>query len=35
VLIDFNTGEILKATPNFNPSNAAVICPALGGQPAI
>ena len=29
------TGEILKVTPDVNPDNAAVICPALGGQPAI
>jgi hypothetical protein len=28
-------GEILKVTPDLNPDNAAVICPALGGQPAI
>jgi hypothetical protein len=28
------TGEVLKFTPNTNPVNAAVICPALGGQPA-
>lgn len=28
-------GEILKATPDVNPDNAAVICPALGGQTAI
>ena len=28
------TGEILKFTPNINPDVAAVICPALGGQPA-
>ena len=28
-------GEILKVTPDINPDNAAVICPALGGQPAI
>ena len=28
------TGEILKVTPDVNPDNAAVICPALGGQPA-
>ena len=27
-------GEILKATPDVNPDNAAVICPVLGGQPA-
>jgi hypothetical protein len=28
------TGEVLKFTPNTNPDEAAVICPALGGQPA-
>ena len=28
-------GEIVKVTPDVNPDNAAVICPALGGQPAI
>jgi hypothetical protein len=28
------TGEVLKVTPSINPDNAAVICPALGGQPA-
>ena len=28
-------GEILKVTPDVNPDNAAVICPVLGGQPAI
>jgi hypothetical protein len=28
------TGEILSITPNLNPDFAAVICPALGGQPA-
>jgi hypothetical protein len=28
-------GEIVKVTPDLNPDNAAVICPALGGQPAI
>jgi hypothetical protein len=28
------TGEVLKFTPNTNPDIAAVICPALGGQPA-
>jgi hypothetical protein len=28
-------GEILKVTPDVTPDNAAVICPALGGQPAI
>jgi hypothetical protein len=35
LLFDLNTGELLKATPNLNPDAAAVICPALGGQPAI
>ena len=29
------TGEIVKVTPDLNPDKAAVICPALGGQPAI
>jgi hypothetical protein len=29
------TGEIVKVTPAVNPDTAAVICPALGGQPAI
>src|SRR5262245_57440091 len=28
-------GEILKVTPHVTPDSAAVICPALGGQPAI
>jgi hypothetical protein len=28
-------GEILKVTPDVTPDSAAVICPALGGQPAI
>jgi hypothetical protein len=28
-------GEILKVTPAVNPDDAAVICPVLGGQPAI
>jgi hypothetical protein len=27
-------GEVLKVTPSVNPDEAAVICPALGGQPA-
>jgi hypothetical protein len=27
-------GEIVKVTPDLNPDSAAVICPALGGQPA-
>ncbi len=34
LLIDTNTGEIVKATPNFNPDFAGIICPALGGEPA-
>jgi type 1 fimbria pilin len=34
-LFDTNTGELLKVTPNVTPDFAAVICPALGGQPAI
>jgi hypothetical protein len=28
------TGKVLKVTPGVNPDFAAVICPALGGQPA-
>jgi hypothetical protein len=35
VLFDTSTGEVIKVTPNINPDFAAVICPALGGQPAI
>ena len=34
-IFDTNTGELLKITPNVNPDFAAVICPALGGSPAI
>ena len=34
-LIISAAGGILKVTPDVNPDNAAVICPALGGQPAI
>jgi len=34
-LIISPTGEIVKVTPAVNPDKAAVICPALGGQPAI
>lgn len=34
-LIDLITFEVLKVTPNFGPQAAAVICPALGGHPAI
>jgi hypothetical protein len=28
------TGEVLRFTPNTNPDFGAVICPALGGNPA-
>jgi hypothetical protein len=35
ILIDLVTFEVLKVTPNFGPQGAAVICPALSGQPAI
>jgi len=28
------TGEVLKFTPHVNPSDAAVLCTALGGHPA-
>lgn len=34
LIIDLNTGEILKATPNVGTDAAAIICPALGGSPA-
>jgi hypothetical protein len=34
-IFDTNTGELLKVTPNNNPDFAAVICPALGGSPAM
>lgn len=32
---DAETGELIKVTPAVNPDFAGVICPALGGQPAI
>jgi hypothetical protein len=35
LLFNTDTGELLKFTPDINPDGAAVICPALGGQPAI
>jgi hypothetical protein len=35
LVFDTETGELLKASPAVNPEFAAVICPALGGQPAI
>jgi hypothetical protein len=35
LLFDTDTGDLLKFTPNINPDFAAVLCPALGGQPAI
>jgi len=34
LVFDTDTGEIVKVTPQFNPDFAAVICPALGGNPA-
>jgi len=34
ILRDTTTGEIVKVTPNLNADFAAVICPALGGNPA-
>jgi hypothetical protein len=34
LVFDTDTGEIVKITPQFNPDFAAVICPALGGNPA-
>lgn len=35
LVFDSETGELLKVTPAVNPDFAGVICPALGGQPAI
>ena len=35
LVFDTETGELLKASPAVNPDFAGVICPALGGQPAI
>ena len=34
LLIDTDTGEVLKFTANRSPGFAEVICPALGGAPA-
>lgn len=33
IVFDASTGKIVKVTPNSNPDFAAVICPALGGNP--
>jgi hypothetical protein len=35
LVFDTETGELLKASPAVDPDFASVICPALGGQPAI
>jgi hypothetical protein len=35
LVIDAFTGELIKITPNLSPTAAEVICPALGGHPAI
>ena len=35
LVFDTETGELVKVTPAVNPDFAGVICPALGGQPAI
>jgi hypothetical protein len=35
LVFNTETGELLKVTPAVNPDFAGVICPALGGQPAI
>ena len=35
LVFDTETGELLKVTPAVNPDFAGMICPALGGQPAI
>jgi len=34
VVFNTDTGEVVKATPHLNPDFAAVLCPALGGNPA-
>ena len=34
LLLDTDTGEVLKVTANLSPGFAEVICPALGGAPA-
>jgi hypothetical protein len=34
LVFNTDTGELVKVTPHFNPDFAAVICPALGGNPA-
>jgi hypothetical protein len=34
LVVSLETGEIVEVTPAINPDFAAVICPALGGQPA-
>ena len=34
LLFNTDTGEVVKVTPHFDPDFAAVICPALGGNPA-
>jgi hypothetical protein len=35
IVFDTSTGELVKVTSNASPDFAAVICPALGGSPAI
>jgi len=35
LVIDTETGDVVKVTPAVNPDFAGMICPALGGQPAI
>ncbi len=34
IVFSDTTGDVVSFTPNTNPDFAAVICPALGGQPA-
>jgi hypothetical protein len=34
LVFNTDTGEVVKVTPHFNPDFGAVICPALGGNPA-
>jgi hypothetical protein len=34
VVVDLNTGELIKSTPNNSADYAGILCPLLGGAPA-
>jgi hypothetical protein len=34
LIFDVSAGEVTKVTPNFGSDFAAIVCPALGGNPA-